>query len=70
MNLYVILKDEANHIIHHFSMCHSFNVKHIFSMYGESFYGCELINFTKPYKKLYISWRKIIRYMFHCLIVS
>ena len=29
------------------------------------FFGCELFNFTKPYmSKLYISWRKIIRYNF------
>ena len=54
----------SNHIIHTFSMCDSFTLKHIFSTYCESFYGCELFNFTKPYmSKLYISWRKIIRYI-------
>ena len=48
-------------------MCDSFTLKHIilFSTYCESLYGCELFNFTKPYmSKLYISWRKIIRYIF------
>ena len=55
----------SNHIIHNFSMCDSFTLKHIFSTYCECFYGCELFNFTKPYmSKLYISWRKIIRYIF------
>ena len=47
-------KRRSNHIIHKFSMC-------------DSFCGCELFNFTKPYNimsKLYISWRKIIRYIF------
>ena len=43
----------------------SFTVKHTFSTYREHFYGCELFNFTKPYlSKLYISWRKINRYIF------
>ena len=56
----------SNHIIHtFFSMCDSFTLKHLFSTYCESFYGCELFNFTKPYmSKLHISWRKIIRYIF------
>ena len=55
----------SNHIIHTFYMCDSFTLKHIFSTYCESFYGCELFNFMKPYmSKLYISWRKIIRYIF------
>ena len=39
----------SNHIIHNFSMCDTFTLKHIFSTYCESFYGCELFNFTKPY---------------------
>ena len=39
----------SNHIIHNFSMCDSFTLKHIFSTCCESFYGCELFNFTKPY---------------------
>ena len=39
----------SNHIIHTFSMCDSFTLKHIFSTYCESFYGCELFNLTKPY---------------------
>ena len=57
----------SNHVIHNFSMCDSFTLKHIFSTYCERFYGYELFNFTKPYNimsKLYISWRKIIRYIF------
>ena len=33
----------SNHIIHNFSMCDSFTLKHIFSTYCESFYGCELL---------------------------
>ena len=37
-----------NHIIHNFSMCDSFTLKHIFSTYCASFDGCELYNFTKP----------------------
>ena len=46
-------------------MCGSFTLKHIFSTCCENFYGCEFFNFTKPYmSKLYISWRKIIRYIF------
>ena len=46
-------------------MCDSFTLKHIFFTYCESVYGCELFNFTKPYmSKWYISWRKIIRYIF------
>ena len=50
MTLSVILKDEgSNHIIPNFSMCDSFTLKHIFFTYCESFYGCELYNFTKPY---------------------
>ena len=52
-----------------FSMYDSFTLKHIFSTYCESFYGCELFNFTKPYMStLYISWRKILRYIFDCLL--
>ena len=55
----------SNHIIHTFSMCDSFTLKHIFSTYCESFYGCELFNLTKPdISKLFISWRKIIRFIF------
>ena len=58
-------KIRINHIIHTFSMCDSFTLKHIFSTYCERFYGCELFTFTKPYmSKLYISWRKIICYIF------
>ena len=46
-------------------MCDSFTLRHIFSTYCESSYGCELFNFTRPYmSKLYFSWRKIIRYIF------
>ena len=74
-NIYITKIDEhvcdferrSNHIIQNFSMCDGFTLKHIFSTYCESFYGCELFNFTKPYNimsKLYISWRKIIRYIF------
>ena len=72
-NIYITKIDElvcdferrSNHIIHNSSMCDSFTLKHIFSTYRESFYGCELFNFTKPYmSKLYISWLKIIRYIF------
>ena len=60
---------QNNHIIQHFSMCDSFTLKHIFSTYCESFYECELFNFTKPYmSNLYISWRKIIRLFFDCLL--
>ena len=44
------LERRSNHTIHNFSMCDSFTLKHIFSTYCESFYGCELFNFSKPYK--------------------
>ena len=46
----------SNHIIQKNSMCDSFTLKHIFSTCCESFYGCDLSNFTKPYNmsKLYI----------------
>ena len=45
----------SNHIIHKFPMCDSFTLKHIFTMYCESFYGCELFNVTKPYmSKLFL----------------
>ena len=53
----------SNHIIPTFSMCDRFTLKPTFSTYCESFYGCELLNFTIM-SKLYISWRKIIRYIF------
>ena len=43
------LERQGNHIIHNFSMCDSFTLKHIFSTYCESFY---------------ISWQKIIQYIF------
>ena len=33
-------------------MCDSFTLNHIFSTYCESFYGCELFYFTKPYVKI------------------
>ena len=51
-------------------MCDSFTLKQIFSTYCERFfYGCELFHFTKPYmSKLYISWRKSIRYIFDSLL--
>ena len=46
----------SNQIIHNFSMYDSFTLRHIFSTYCESFYGCELFNFKKPYRsKLYIA---------------
>ena len=55
----------CNHIIHNFKMCDSVTLKGIFSTYCESYYGCELFNYSKLYmSKLYISWRKIIRYIF------
>ena len=62
-NIYTIKIDElvcdferrSNHIMQKFSMCDSSTLKHIFSTYCESFYGCELFNFTKPYNvKLYV----------------
>ena len=65
--MYLVCEFErrSNHIILTFSICDSFTLMHIFSTYCESFYGCELFNFTKSYmSKLYISWRKIIRYIF------
>ena len=40
------------HIIHNFSICDIFTLKHIFSTYCESLYGCELSNFTKTYVKI------------------
>ena len=50
----------SNHVIQKFSMCDSFTLKHIISTYCESFYRCELFNFTKSYmSRLYISWRKL-----------
>ena len=56
---------QSKHIIHNFSMCDSFTLKHIFSTYCDSLYRCELFNFTKYYmSKLYISWQKIKRYIF------
>ena len=58
-------ESRGNQIINKVSMCDSFTLKHIFSTYCESCYGCELFNFTKPcMAKLYISWRKPIRYIF------
>ena len=67
-NIYKTKIDElVCDFIHTFSMCDSFTLKHIFSTYCESFNGCKIFNFTKPYNimsKLYISWRKIIRYIF------
>ena len=53
----------SNHIIQTFSMCDSFILKHIFVMYCECFYGCELFNYTYM-SILYISWQKIICYIF------
>ena len=65
MNLSVILKHEPIILFIIFQCAIVLPLKHIFSTYCESFYGCELFNFTKPYmSKLYISWRKIIRYIF------
>ena len=56
----------SNHVIHNFAMCDSVTLSRIFSSHCESFYGCELFNHSKPYmSKLYVSWRKIIRHIFH-----
>lgn len=55
----------SNHIVHSFSMCDSITLKSLFSSHCESFYGCELLNFSDAYmSKLYVSWRKIIRRIF------
>lgn len=55
----------SNHIIHNFSMCDSFTLRNIFSSHCESFYGCELLNFSKVYMSdIYVSWRKVLRHIF------
>ena len=54
----------SNHIVHNFKMCDSQTLSHIFSSHIESFYGCELFNYSMSYmSKLYVSWRKIIHYI-------
>ena len=58
----------SNHIVHNFKMCDSKTLCHIFSSQIESFYGCELFNYSMSYmSKLYVSWRKIIRHIIDCL---
>ena len=55
----------SNHIVHNFKMCDSQTLCHIFSSHCESFYGCELCNYSMSYmSKLYVSWRKIIRHIY------
>ena len=55
----------SNHIVHNFKMCDSQTLCHIFSSHCESFYGCELFNYSMSYmSKLYVSWRKIIRHIY------
>ena len=60
----------SNHIIHTFSMCDSFTLSHIFSTYCESFYGCELFNFTKPYNYVQIVYFMAENYTLYFSIVS
>ena len=70
MNLTVILKDEAIilFIIFQFAIVF-FTLKHIFSTYCESFYGCELFNFTKPYNVKFVYFMAE-NYTIYFLIVS
>ena len=52
----------SNHIVHNFKMCDSQTFRHTFSSHLESFYGCELFNYSISYmSKLYVIWQKIIR---------
>ena len=67
----------SNHVVHNFKMCDSQTLCRIFSLHCESFYGCEILNYNISYmSNLYVSWRKIICYIFrlpqrtHNFIVS
>ena len=51
-------------------MCDSFTLKHIFSTYCESFYGCELFNFMKPYIYVQIVYFMAENYTLYFSIVS
>ena len=51
-------------------MCDSFTLKHIFSTDCESFYGCELFKFTKPYNHncIFHDGKLYVIYIFDCLL--
>ena len=50
----------SSDIVYNLKMCDSQTLSHILSSHCESFYGCELFNYSMSHmSKLYVSWRNI-----------